>query len=324
MIATGNNTLHSSLPSSGGRHSGGGQWLGFELSILRRLKFSSIAIPFSGQPDLEWYLKFWGKQILNNDICQWAWWISRAYIENKEVIPTPEYSSVVLSEADTVKRRLNNPALLYYLNEEDASWFDNAWLNIQLIGEEIPRAAAYATVLRLLKYPLSFNIETKHLKRSLSEVFVNLWQKQPYIVDNSHTNYCLNRDAHEFIRSARADLMFVRFPGPQGLIGARRSLNCLRETWVRGSDEYLGKLKTDLQGRLGDISLSKEKYLRMIGTFLARAEHIPQWAIAHTDSGFVSASEIAEVIKKFRRIDVIYNKDFSDVVEGRNTFIIIA
>ena len=44
------------------------RWLGFELSVLRRLKFASLAVPFAGQPDLEWYLKFWGKQALTNDL----------------------------------------------------------------------------------------------------------------------------------------------------------------------------------------------------------------------------------------------------------------
>ena len=59
------------------------RWLGFELSVLRRLKFTSIAIPFAGRPDLGWYLKFWGKQVGDNDLCQWAWWMSRALVENQ-------------------------------------------------------------------------------------------------------------------------------------------------------------------------------------------------------------------------------------------------
>ncbi|MFN8005318.1 MAG: hypothetical protein U0X75_30390, partial [Acidobacteriota bacterium] len=75
------------------------RWLGFELSVLRRLKFSSVAIPFAGQPDLGWYLKFWGKQVLDNDICQWAWWMSRALVENRGVSLSEEDVSLILSEA---------------------------------------------------------------------------------------------------------------------------------------------------------------------------------------------------------------------------------
>jgi hypothetical protein len=38
----------------------------------------------------------------------------------------------------------------------------------------------------------------------------------------------------------------------------------------------------------------------------------------------LTAAEIGDVIKQFRRLDVSYNKDFSDVIGGRNTFLIIA
>ncbi|MGH9852067.1 MAG: hypothetical protein ACREBD_19700, partial [Blastocatellia bacterium] len=85
------------------------RWLGFELSVLRRLKFASIAIPFAGQPDLGWYLKFWGKQILDNDLLQWAWWMSRAMIENQSESLSEEDVSLILSEAYVPRRRLHNP-----------------------------------------------------------------------------------------------------------------------------------------------------------------------------------------------------------------------
>jgi hypothetical protein len=104
----------------------------------------------------------------------------------------------------------------------------------------------------------------------------------------------------------------------------RRSVAGWRETWVRGTDGDWDALVANQRGRLGDDVMSKEHYLQLIGNFLTRAKHIEQWAIAHTEDGFVSAAEIGHVIKQFRRIDVTYNKDFSDVVGGRNTFIIIA
>jgi hypothetical protein len=34
-------------------------WLGFELAVLRRLKFSSVALPFTGEPDIAIQLKRW-------------------------------------------------------------------------------------------------------------------------------------------------------------------------------------------------------------------------------------------------------------------------
>lgn len=308
------------------------RWLGFELSVLRRLKFSSIAIPFAGQPDLGWYLKFWGKQILDNDVCQWAWWMSRALVENQGEELGEEDVSMTLSEAYVPRRRLHNPALSQMTNEPlteplaeiDTVWFDNVWLNIQQIENEHRRALAYSTALGVGDYVFSFTPDTMALRRPLSEVFIALWRSTRHIANNGKPNFSVNHDAHEFIRSARADLMFARFPRPEGLAALRRGVVGWRETWVRGTDADWDAIIAGQRGRLGDDVMSKEHYLQLIANFLSRAKHIPQWAISHTEDGFVSAAEIGDVIKQFRRIGVTYNKDFSDVVGGKNTFIIIA
>ena len=300
------------------------RWLGFELSVLRRLKFNSIAIPFAGQPDLGWYLKFWGKQVLDNDLCQWAWWMSRALVENAGEVLTEEDVSLALGEAYVPHRRLHNPALGQMMSEMDAVWFDNLWLNVQQIENEHARALAIMLALGVGDYAFSFTPETMELRRPLSEAFLALWRNQRQVVDNGKENYSVNRDAHDFIRGARAELMFVRFPRPEGLAGLRQSVAGWRETWVRGNGEVWDQLIAAQRGRLGDDVVSKEHYLQMVSNFLARAKHIQQWAIAHTEDGFVTATEMGDVIKQFRRVDVSYNKDFSDVVGGRNTFIIVA
>ncbi len=307
------------------------RWLGFELSVLRRLKFSSIAIPFAGQPDIEWYLKFWGKQVLTNDICQWAWWVSRAMVENQGEFLNEDDISLVLSEAYVPRRRLHNPALgpgfgpgLGRMSEIDAVWFDNVWLNIQQIDNEYRRALAIMHALKVGDYVFSFTPETAELKRPLSEVLIGLWRRQRDVINNGQTNYSVNRDAHEFIRGAQTDLMFARLPRPEGLTALRRGVVGWRETWARGAAGDWDSLIANQRGKLGDDVMSKDHYLQLIANFLTRAKHISKWAIAHTEDGFISAGEISDAIKQFRRIDVIYNKDFSHVVGGRNTFIIIA
>lgn len=305
------------------------RWLGFELSVLRRLKYQTIAIPFSGQPDLDWYLKFWGKQVLSNDICQWAWSVSRALVENQGETLTEEDVSFALSEAYVPRRRLNNQALGRLtehpqISDIDVVWFDNLWLNIQQIENEYRRALAAMHVLRTLDYAFSFDAQTIDLRRPLSEVFINLWSCQWNIINNDQANYSVNRDAHEFIRGARSDLMFARFPRPEGLAGLRHGIVGWRETWVRGSEDAWDMLIAGQRGRLGDDVMSKEHYLQLVSNFLLRAKHIQKWAISHTEDGFISAGEMADVIRQFRKIEITYNKDFSDVVGGRNTFIFVA
>lgn len=300
------------------------RWLGFELSVLRRLKFASVAFPFAGQPDLEWYLKFWGKQILDNDLCQWSWWMSRALVENQGEKLSEEAVTLVLDNAYVPRRRLHNPALAQTMSELDAVWFDNVWQNIQLIENEAQRALAYTHALAVADYVFSFTPETAELRRPLSQVFLSTWRNQRKLINNGQSNYSMNREAHEFMRGARVDLLFARFPRPQGLTALRGTLAGWRETWVRGTADFWDELIEAQRGKLGDDVISKDHYLQLISRFLAKSKHIPQWALSHTEDGFISAAELGEVVSQFRRIDVTYNKDFSEVLGGYNTFIIIA
>jgi hypothetical protein len=48
-------------------------WLAFELNVLRRLKFNSIALPFTGEANLGTYLKRWNVRIVSNDLLTWSW-----------------------------------------------------------------------------------------------------------------------------------------------------------------------------------------------------------------------------------------------------------
>ena len=300
------------------------RWLGFELNVLRRLKFASLAVPFGGQPDLEWYLKFWGKQALTNDLCQWAWWMSRALVENQGERLTEEDVALVLQNAYVPQARLYNTALHQTLNDLDAVWFDNVWQNIQMLPSETQRALAYTHALGVADYVFAFDDSTRELRRPLSQVFLHLWRSQRKLVNNGQSNAALNQDAHEFIRTARVDLLFARFPRPQGLAGLRGTLAGWRETWVRGHDMFWDEWLTTQRGKLGDAITSKQQYLQLISGFLAKAKHIPKWAIAHADDGFLSVTELGEIISQHRRIEVTYNKDFSDVLGGLNAYIIVA
>ena len=231
------------------KHSPNRRWLGFELSVLRRLKFASLAVPFAGQPDLEWYLKFWGKQAITNDLCQWAWWMSRALDENQGERLTEEDVWLVLQSAYEPQTRLYNVALHNTLNELDAVWFDNIWQNIQLLPDEPKRAMAYTLALGVADYLFAFDQTTRDLRRPLSQVFLQLWRTQRKLVNNGQSNAALNQDAHEFVRNARTDLLFVRFPRPQGMAGLRGTLAGWRETFVRGHEMFWDELITAQRGK---------------------------------------------------------------------------
>lgn len=300
------------------------RWLGFELSVLRRLKFTSIAVPFAGRPDLGWYLKTWGKQVFVNDICQWSWWMSRALIENSHETLDIDDVALVLGEKSSVESDTGYLAVPM-IPDDDAAWFDNVRDNIGQLRSESLRALAYLHAMDVGDYVLSFDEKTRHLRRPLSEVFTSLWRSQRPVIDNGHLNLAANRDALDFIRGTRADCMFVRLPRPEGLAAHERGIASWREEWITSKSDGWDSLVASRVGRLGDSVVSKDHYLELVADFLEGAKHISKWAIAHSDDGFLSAAEIGELLRQFRRrVEVTYAKDFSGVVGGTHSYIIIA
>ncbi|HYE73174.1 MAG TPA: hypothetical protein VEF04_07585, partial [Blastocatellia bacterium] len=172
----------------------------------------------------------------------------------------------------------------------------------------------------------SFTPATAHLRRPLSDVFVSLWRNQRKLVDNSKENHSSNLSAHDFISQSRADLMYAQLPSPSGIARLRKTIIGWRETWTRGTDEWDTILEPFNQGRggLGEYAPSKGRYLELVSEFLSAATHIPKWAIAHAEDGFVTAAELGDVIKSFRPVEITYAKDFSEVYGGLHTLIIIA
>ena len=300
------------------------RWLGFELNILRRLKFTSIAIPFAGSANLDWYLKFWGKEVYSNDLCQSAAAISRAYVENAGETLRDEEIDQLLDEIYVPGHQLHNPALSRYWSEIDAVWFDNLRERIDQLDSPYTRALAIAHGLRVGEYARSFTPRTIGLRQPLSLVFRRFCQQQRRVVDNGRRNQSTNLEALDFITGLRADAMFVRFPGPGGLAAWSQQAGEWREVWVQRDAAAWEQLVSSQHGKLGDRVLSKERYLDLITRFLSEAKSIPVWAISHTEDGFLATGELAARIGRIRRLETIYHKDFSEVVGGRNTYLLIA
>src|SRR5438105_3951814 len=95
-----------------GMSAGSMGWLGFELSVLRQLKFQSIALPLAGEPGLGLYLKRWGARVFANDPARWAWIKSHAFIENNSETLAEAEIEAVLDDAYVPRNYFNNPTLL--------------------------------------------------------------------------------------------------------------------------------------------------------------------------------------------------------------------
>ena len=300
-------------------------WLAFELGVLRRLKFTSVALPFTGETDLASRLKLWKVRIAANDPLLWSYIKALALIENNTEQLNEEDLESLLDDAYVPGEKLNNPGLLKWFNETDAWWFDNLLTSAQELGQ-YKRELALTAGMMTGDYVLSFNEETRLLRKpfSLPDTFRRVLACLPEPQDNGMRNQSTNQDVRSFVAERHhTDLLFLRLPVPvtQTSVG-RDPLVSWREEWLRGGDDFWFEFERGRQARLGSPVQSKQQYLGFVEDLLRTASHIPTWAIAHTENGFISNDELVEKVSRVRKVASIYSKDFSDMLGVRASVIV--
>jgi hypothetical protein len=295
-------------------------WNAFELTVLRRLKFRSVAIPFTGNPALYVHIKRWGCRVATNDISRASWYQAVARIENNTERLTEADIETVLDDAYVPHHKLNNPSLRTWFSETDAWWFQNVRENVEKLPSPMRRAVALAFGMMVGDYVFSFNEQTLELRQPLSKVFKRLWENEPIPVNNGLNNTAANREARDFLAEQRTDLLYLRLPKPTNS-RQQQSRWAWSEEWIRGEGNFWEHLERAQAGKLGAPIETKSQYLRMVESLLETAAHIPLWAIFHVENGFVSGDEIVDTISRIRRVDTIYTKDFSEMLGTRAVLI---
>lgn len=295
-------------------------WLNFELSVLRRLKFHSIALPFTGEPNLCTQLKRWKVRVAANDPMSWAFTKATALVENDSDRLSEDEIEGILDDAYVPRERLDNPSLLNWFNESDAWWFDNVRFNAERLGTQCKRALALTLGMMVGDYVLSFTEDSRHLREplSLSRVFRQFAETIPFPYDNSLRSKATNQDIRAFVAERRhTDLLFLRLPAPIQPQPAQRDPFAWREEWLQGGDDFWTDFETTRAGKLGSRVQSKQQYLALVEDLLHTAAHLPAWAIAHNENGFISTDELVETVSRVRKVGAVYSKDFSDLLGVR-------
>ena len=299
-------------------------WLAFELSILRRLRFRSFINPFAGEPDLETHIKRWGVRVASNDAARWGWIKGIARVENNAERLNADDLEILLEDVYVPRYKLRNAALRRWFNETDAWWFDNLRENAERLDGEIKQSIALNLGMLVGDYALSFEEETRELRQPLSRVLRRLHELLPPPFDNGQRNTSANKDARQFVAEQQGDLLFLRLPAPaRSSSGAssREGLAAWREEWVRGGSEFWDEFEAARAGQLGGRVETKGQHLRLIEELLEAAAHLKSWAIAHTEGGYTTTEELVETIRRVRKVETIYTKDFSELLGARATII---
>ncbi|MDT7605344.1 MAG: hypothetical protein QOF61_3341 [Acidobacteriota bacterium] len=296
-------------------------WLAFELSVLRRLRFRSVANPLAGEPDLDVYLKRWGARVAVNDAAQWAWVRGLARVENNDARLSEADFDLLLEDVYVPHHRLRNPALARWFGETDAWWFDNYRHNAERLEGETRQAHALDLGMMVGDYALSFDSETRELRQPLSRALRRIHESTPAPVNNNQLNVSRNTDARHFVADQHGELLFLRLPAPAAARTRRDSLAAWREEWVRNGSDFWSELDAAQTGRLGARVQTKQQYLRFVEDLLEPAGHFKFWAISLAESGYYSTQEMVDLLRRLRKVDTIYTKDFSELTGARAAII---
>src|SRR6476469_174113 len=292
-------------------------WLAFELGVLRRLKFASVALPFTGEPELSVHLKNWRVRVAANDPMMWSYTKSLALVENNTEQLNEDDLFALLDDAYVPRDKMSNAALSKWFNETDGWWFDNLRFNAEEL-EPYKRALALTAGMMTGDYVLSFNEQTRTLRQpfSLSDVFRRMLECLPDPADNSMRNQSTNQDVRNFVAERHhTDLLFWRLPVPITQTStAKDPIVTWREEWLRGGDDFWLDLERARSARLGSRVQSKQQYLGFVEDLLRTASHIPTWAIAHTENGFISTDELVEKVGRVRKVNAFCSKDLSELL----------
>jgi hypothetical protein len=300
-------------------------WLAFELGVLHRLKFASVALPFTGEPDLCQHLKRWKVRVAANDPMLWSFTKITAMLENRQETLSEDDLEILLEDAYIPRDKQDNLSITKWFNETDSWWFDNVRFNAERFDSPYKRALALTVGMMVGDYVLSFNEQTRQLREpfSLSRIFRQIASILPPPFDNALRHHASNSDARTFVAERHhTDLLFLRLPLP--IIKSepdRGSLLAWREEWLEGGDDFWDEFGGRTAGQLGAPVQSKQQYLGFVEDLLQRATHIQTWALMHTENGFISSEELVETISPIRKIEAVYTKDFSDVLGARASII---
>ena len=300
-------------------------WLNFELSVLRRLKFTSVALPFTGEPNLGVQLKRWQVRVAANDQMIWGYTKATALVENDSERLTEIDIEALLDDAYVPRDRLDNPSLSKWFNETDAWWFDNVRFNAEKLDNPYKRALALTLGMMVGDYVLSFTADNRNLREpfSLSRVFTHFSETIALADDQTMRSKASHQDVHAFVAERRhTDLLFLRLPVPMQAQAGQHHPIAWREEWLQGGDDFWEDFEKGRAGKLGARVQSKQQYLGLVEHLLHTAAHLPAWAIAHTENGFISTDEMVETVSRVRKVDAVYSKDFSDLLGVRAAIVI--
>lgn len=284
-------------------------WLDQALDAER---FEAIYEPFAGPGAVSWYFKRRGHRVVASDLLESHATLLRSAIENPGETLAPETLAGLDArpEDEGVEARFAAWAPRPFTEAQARAlgrW--HAAIARQPLSPN-QRAVAAAAVLQLLRRWLSVRAgggpppgAERAPGAELAAAAADLAARRAF--DNGKANRALWGDANALVPSVRADLMICYPPTDLGYLDADDE-TVYAEAWVKGDPDWLLPGLAEAEGLpavlLGYPLDGAGGFEAALGAFLARAGHIPVWAIAFHDRYPLGEREMRKLIEKHRPV----------------------
>lgn len=276
-------------------------WLDQALDAER---FATIYEPFAGTGALAWYFKRRGHKVVASDLLESHATELRAFIENPDQTLEPGLVSALDAPEPEAERRFLAWAPRPF-TEAQARALGRWHAAIARLGlTPNQRAVAASAVIAVIRRWLAAGPEASAPPEIALAGAVRLLAERR-LHDNGQANLALWGDANDLVREVRADLMVCYPPTDLGYLDAPDE-TLYPEAWVKGDPDWplpgLADAGSEPAALLGFPLDGPRGFKEALGGFLARAGHIPVWAIAFHDRYPLDEREMKRLIEQYRPV----------------------
>lgn len=269
--------------------------------------FTSLYEPFAGQAHVSRYFKRRGKRVVAGDLLESHYCHALALVENGSRTVTPQRAAEWLTVIkDPAVATRFGPWANRFFTPEETIWLGIWNAHLAEVPDPVERSLGAVAVSMVMQYWLSFNKrELAHKPMTPAIAFQHYLQTvNSWVCSSHHHNQALWGDAYHLVSRVEADMLFCYPPTDQGFFDYPDPL-WLFECWVKGDpDMALPGVTGPTPGppTLGLPLADPSLYADALRRFLAKADHLPLWAIAYNDRYPLEESAMVQLVKEFRPI----------------------
>lgn len=289
----------------------------------------SILDAFSGGCSFSFEVKKRGYQVFSNDILKVNYNLSKAIIENKNVILSKEDIDFIFEGKPKSSFITKNYSNIFFF-EEECKELDLYKENIEKLECEYKKALAFSLIRRAMirKMPYSrFNIKWAKIiqlrdeeysyrkykrkrayhNQSFKEHFIaNLDDYNKAIFDNLKENKSYNEDIFNIVSKVKADLIYLDPP----YSGTMNNYFA----FYGFVDEYITSEK---QKPFENNFISKDTIIETFEKLFSKLRNYKYWLLSYNNKSYPSKSEMVKLLKKYANDIKIIEKEHIYKITGK-------